>query len=586
MFELKGDVSLIPLGGEFNIGLKALDIIAFKPYLKDLVPGQLGSLKIGLNADVSGTMEDVALNGTMSLSELDFVPDAMPDAALDNAVVDIGYDFNYNQKQDALSLQKLAVDFNGIKVNSAGEIIAITQNPTLDLDLDVPPLQIRQALDSIPKALVGDTGKLDPAGTVSLQAKFTGPVTDALGVLKSATLNLDKVQATASGYRPALSGRLLLVGDQLTSEDLTVLMGDNRADISLQADKLFGKTISVTADVSSERFELDPLLKGGAGSAVATDQSGALEPGKSGADELGPFEIPLHAKGVVNVSQAVWKGLTINNFLARYELKDNILTMTRMDGQVAGGSFSNTARIDLGKKGLVYSAELGLNAIQADPLLSALIPKAAGSLLGSMVMTLKLSGRGTQWQALSQKLNGNGEMSVTDGRIVSPGLVNGLAGFLQMSSMDEIAFSNFKGNFRIVDGKVKLDSSITSDELKLYPRGDIGLDGNLNLSLDTRLSPQLATRLDSRGKVTRYLTDEQGWSQVPLLVTGNYSSPRFGLDPKGIKSQAKKALTDKLGQELNKLLGGSENGQEKPDGSDSTTQDNPAGQLIQKLFGN
>jgi len=582
---VRGEVSLLPFGGDFNVDLQSLDVIAFKPYLKDALPGKLGSLKLNINADVAGNAEDISLNGKLNLAELDFVPDAMPEAALKGASVAIDYDLNFKNKDDVLSLKRLSVDFNGINVNSSGSIAAVTKAPSLDLDVDVPNLQIREALHAIPKTLVGDIGSLDPAGAVSAKAKVAGPVSAALGVLKSATVTLDKVQATAGGYRPALSGRLSLAGDQLTSEGLSVLLGDNKADISLKAEKLFAKTIVVSADVNSERFDLDPLLKGGAGSAVATDQSGALQGGKSVNEEIGPFDLPLRASGTVKVGVAAWKGLSIKDFLARYELKDNVLTLSQMDGQVAGGSFSNTAQVDLGKKGLTYNANLGIKAIQADPLLTALSPKAAGSLAGAMDMVLSLSGRGTQWQTLSKKLNGQGDLSLSDGRVISPGLVKGLAGFLQLPNMNEIAFSNFKGNVKIVDGQVKLDSSMTSKELKLYPKGDIGLDGLLNLSLDTRLSPQVASRLDSRGEITKYMTDEQGWSQVPLLVTGNFSSPRFGLDPKGVKSQAKKAIADKLGKELNKFLGGSSTQQETEGGAgDQNT--NPAGQLLQKLFGN
>ena len=48
---------------------------------------------------------------------------------------------------------------------------------------------------------------------------------------------------------------------------------------------------------------------------------------------------------------------------------------------VAGGSFSNSGRVDW-ESGSAYSAQLGLKAIQAEPLLTAFAPKTAGSLLG------------------------------------------------------------------------------------------------------------------------------------------------------------------------------------------------------------
>lgn len=586
--KIDGKVNLLPFGGEFDIDLKNLDAVAFSHYLEDSLPGKLGGLKLSLKAAFSGDLDDVALKGDLQLVDLDFVPDAMPDAALKDARIDVNYDLQFDKGQELLHLEQLEIDYNGIKVNTVGDVTSVLSTPTLAFSVTVPDLQLRQALHSVPKALAGDMTSLDPAGSINVEAEVSGDVSDAAGLLKSATVKLDSVQATAGGYRPALSGLLILAGDTLTSEKLNVRLGDNTADINLRARRLFDKIILVNADISSKRFELDPLLMGGAGSAVATDQSPAGTGGLSSKDEIGPFDIPLHAQGTVNVDEAVWKGMSIKGFLANYELKNNVLEVSKMEGQVAGGSFSNSARVDLGRKGLAYSTHLGLKAIQADPLLTALAPKAAGSLIGALNLDMNLKGRGTQWETLSKKLNGQGDMQVADGRVVSPGLVNGFATILQIPDMNEIAFDDFKGNIKIEDGKLKLNSSITSEQIKLYPKGDIGLDGVMKISLDTRLSPQLSQNLDSKGQVTKYLTDQDGWSQVPLLVSGNYASPRFGLDPKGLKSQAKKALTNELGKQLNKLLGGKSSSQQadSQNGDSKEPAPDPAGQLLQKLFGN
>jgi AsmA protein len=211
-----------------------------------------------------------------------------------------------------------------------------------------------------------------------------------------------------------------------------------------------------------------------------------------------------------------------------------------------------------------------------------------------MDMDLKVKGRGTQWETLSKQLNGQGDMLIADGRVVSPGLVKGFASFLQLANKDEIRFKNFQGDIRIVDGMVNIDSSILSDELKLFPKGSIGLDGSLNLSMDTRLSPSVAGRLDKGGKVTKYLTDKDGWSQVPLLVSGNYAAPKFGLDPKGIQKQASEALGKELGRHLDKLLGSPAPAEQQPGeentGKDPVPAEDPTNKLLQdslkSLFGN
>jgi AsmA protein len=311
-------------------------------------------------------------------------------------------------------------------------------------------------------------------------------------------------------------------------------------------------------------------------------------------EEIGPFDIPVLARGTIKIGKTLYQGLAIDDFHATYQLRDNVLTISRMDGRIAGGSFANKARVDLGTKGLSYSANLGIKGVQADPLLTAFVPKAAGSLLGAMTLDLDVKGRGTRWQTLNRQLNGQGDILVADGRVVSPALVKGFVSFLQMSDTDGIRFKNFRGDVRIVDGKLNIDSSIFSDELKIFPKGSIGLDGTMNLSLDTRLSPALAARLDSRGKVTRYLTDSDGWSRVPLLVSGSYEAPVFGLDPKGLQQQATDALGKELGRQLDKLFGAQapdEREQEQaPAEQESEPAEDPTNKLLQdslkRLFGN
>lgn len=113
----------------------------------------------------------------------------------------------------------------------------------------------------------------------------------------------------------------------------------------------------------------------------------------------------------------------------------------------------------------------------------------------------------------------------------------------------------FSGQVWIADSKAQIDSSLNGRQLKLFPQGSLGLDGSLNLSMDTRLSPELAARLDRRGQVTRYLLDVEGWSQLPLLVSGTLQAPRFGLDPKGVQAQGTRLLQQELQRGFDKLLG-------------------------------
>lgn len=593
--DVDGAVNLLGAAGDFKVKLASVDALAYRPYFKDAVPGKLEGLNLDLETKVSIGLEDVSAVGTINMTGLDLTLDALPDTPLKNAEVEVDYDLSLELNSGTLTLRRGNVDFNSLIAELSGKVNNVFGRPILALQLTVPGIDLKQAMQSLPAGLVAGARKLDPSGTVKVDAQLAGGLGDPVRLLRKAVTTLDNVQMTANGQRPAIFGQLKFADDKLVSEGLEMRMGQNRASIAVSAGNLFGKTIIARADVTSERFQLAPLLSAGGGAGAATGAVvGKGTPSVTRGEELGPFDLPLQASGTINIGKALYKDLFIDNFIASYQLRNNILTISRMDGNLAGGSFSNTARVNLGTKGLTYNVDLAVKTVEADSLLTAFIPKAAGALLGAMDLDLNIKGRGTQWQTMSKQLNGQGDMLVADGRVASPGLVKGFTSFLQLSDTDEIRFRNFRGDVKIVDGKLNIDSRLLSDDLKLFPKGSIGLDGTMNLSVDTRLSPKLAARLDSGGKVTRYLADKDGWSKVPLLVSGNYASPKFGLDPKGLQKQASEALGKELGRHLDKLFSSPDaaaqkDGQEQT-GSETKPVDNPTDKLIQdslkKLFGN
>lgn len=579
--ELDGKVRLNPLSAEGKLALSGLDALQFKHYFEEALPGALDGLTLSLESTFDGGLEALSAKGHLTAADLDLTLEALPEAPLEKAQIGVDYDLAVNLAEDQLALESLKLDFNGMTMQAAGQVTDLTGTPAVVLTVDVPGLDLRAAMQALPAGLLGpEVADLDPAGQMTLQARLIGPVDAAEKLLREATVTLDKVQASAGGQRPSLDGRLLLEGDSLKSEGLTLGLGENRADLALNAANLFGTPLVVRADVTSKKFLLDPLLQGGA--AAAGGDTAATAPSAAAA-ELGPFDIPVRAEGEIRIAETLWQGVQIDDFVASYTLRDNILTINRMDGQVAQGGFQNTAKVDLGKKGLVYSADIDLKAIQADPLVTAFAPKAAGTLFGQLDMALAIQGRGTEWQIVSKQLNGDGDLSISNGKLVSPGLVKGLAGVLNLADLEELIFDVFNGNLRIKNGRVQLNGSINSTQLKLYPKGSIGLDGSLDLGLDTRLSPELAAQLDSSSKVTQYLRDDQGWTRMPLKLGGSVTTPRFGLDPKGVKESATKALQQELGKQLGEKLFG----KPKSDDADAAQEqhEDPATQLLKGLFG-
>ena len=227
-------------------------------------------------------------------------------------------------------------------------------------------------------------------------------------------------------------------------------------------------------------------------------------------------------------------------------LADNILTIEKMSGQTAGGTFSQSGRVDLGRKGLAYQSTLSLQGLQTDPVISACIPSAAGTLFGNLNLDLDASGHGTLPETLKQNLICASRMDIKDGRITGSGLAKALADFLSIDELRELKFSTFNGTVDVKQGRAHLDTELISTDVRMSPKGVVGLDGSLDLSLNAALSPTLMKKLDTSGKAMSFLTDQQGWSQVPLKIKGSFDHPRFNLDTIGLRQQAEEKLLDTI----------------------------------------
>ncbi|MCK9173308.1 MAG: AsmA-like C-terminal region-containing protein, partial [Desulfuromonas thiophila] len=243
-------------------------------------------------------------------------------------------------------------------------------------------------------------------------------------------------------------------------------------------------------------------------------------------------------------------GLTIRNFELRYHLLDNQLTIENLTGQTLGGSFSQQGRVDLRRKGLAYQSKTTLRGLQADPLVSALLPAAAGTLFGQLDLNLDLNGQGTLSDSLRQNLSGNGSIKLADGRLSGNQLTRDLAAFLQLDELRELVFRQVDGRIQLDRGRVKIDSVFDSSRLRMKPQGQVGLDGSLDLTLGASLAPELMQKLDRKGSFSRLLTGADGWGQLPLKLSGSYSAPRFALDSRALGQQAGQQLQQQLLQKL------------------------------------
>ncbi|HSH12783.1 MAG TPA: AsmA family protein, partial [Desulfurivibrionaceae bacterium] len=334
-----------------------------------------------------------------------------------------------------------------------------------------------------------------------------------------------------------------------------------------------------------------------AGAATAPAAPGKVGPSGqvAPAKEAGPFDLPLTAEGEVQIGETVYKGLAVSNFRLVYQLKNNVLTVSRLDGGLAGGRFADTARVELGQSPLVFQTRLELKGIQVEPFLAAFLPAYSGMVTGTVDFDVDAAGRGTLPATIKRTLKGKGALAINNGRFANTPVVQDFATFLGLEELRELGFTRAGGSFTVADGKLSLNSEIGGGKVRLTPIGTVGLDGTLDLSLKPRFAPELTSKLDSKGKFTSFFKDSEGWSELPIKAAGSLSAPRFGLDTAGARRQVEQKVREKLQEEVGKTiqrklldrLGPA--GQPEP-GAAASPEENKSRQLLDQtmrgLFGN
>jgi len=447
----------------------------------------------------------------------------------------------------------------------SGTAAKVGSGPVVALGAKLVAKDLAKLAAGLPPSLGENINKFDLAGGLELNLKLAGGAKQPKELLQGGELTLNAVQLTAGGQRPTIGGQLLLGKDNLESKGLTLTVKEQKLAIGLKVANLLAKPIRLSVAVSGDTLDLNKLLPAKAtATAPSTGASGAsaapVAAKSATKPEPGPLKLPLIANGSVTLNTLLFRTLTISKPALTWRLADNVLNVDSLKGGLAGGSFSDTARVNLGVKGFSYSTQLTVQGVQADQLVAAFAPKASGSIFGSLAFKADIQGNGTQPESIKRNLNGNGNFAITDGKLTGEGFMPQLAGYLKADALRILRFSRYEGDFAIKNSIVTLNSALDGSDARFKTSGTAGFDKSINMGLDLRLSPAITGQV-VRGSAGRFLTDGQGWGILPLKVVGMVGSPRFTLD----SAQAGEHLKGKLQEELSNRLLKDKQGQPRPE---------------------
>lgn len=564
-----------------RIKLSEFNVPSFMPLIAGKFPGKISSAALSLDLTLSGDKKNMTSSGRITADNINMVLNSMPDAPVEGARLGFNYQVSADTVAKTVRIGKGDVDINGIPASLTGTVTSYAREPKLDMNAKLPPIDLADVLRAVPKGLAKKAADMRPAGRISADVNLGGGTANPKTIVRDGQIRLDAVQISINKFNASAAGLINLKNDSLTARGLNLRLNDNAAVLDIEASNLMGKPVLISSKLAADTLNIDQLTAAAKG-AEKPAKGKKPTPEKKGpaGPPPAPVRLPLTADGTVNVRRAIYQKMNIDNFEMQYRLENNVLTINRMNGQTAGGTVSGKLRADLNKAPMAYETSLTIDGTRTNEIVSALFPRAANTVFGNLFINMGLTGAGTAWDDVSRNLAGNADLSLTDGRVTGSGFTQGLAGFLNLPELKVLNFESIKGDLQLQQGKFNVKSDYNSSNMAMTPTGTIGLDGSLNLALNMRLSPELATRIGNKN-ITKLLQDQKGWALVPVKVGGNTTAPRFSLDTGAVQQQlqqkAQESFKKKLEKELQKKLP-----QEK--GSEKDGDQPPVDQLLDKLF--
>lgn len=540
---LDGDAIDMDLALRTNqIGFKEILSLIPAIYMKDFADLRTDGVAT-LRAEAKGRYEgehmpafDVALDVKDAMFRYPALPagvDAINIAArvqstggsLDNTVVSIN-PFNFTMAGNAFSLVA------DVKTPLSDPDFRAAAKGTLDLGKvkEVYPLE-GMALNGVVDADMKVEGRL----SYIEKQEFDRVEAEGELSLSGMQLNMEEfpevfIERSTFGFTPRyleLTKTTVKVGDN----DLTL---DSRFE-NYMGYLLKGTTLKGTLNVSSKHINLNDFMTTSEEStAPQAEESTTEEATEPGATEMAAIEVPANIdfRAEVDMAEVLMDKMVFNNIEGLLVIKERKvdmqnLSLATMGGKVvANGSYSTPvgerARLTAGfaLNDIVFKqAYQELDMVQK---MAPLFEGLSGSFSGSVNVDTPLD---EKMSPVLMALNGEGSLSTKNISLSGIKAMDQVADLLKKPELKTLNARDLKINFTIKEGRVQTKPfDIKLGDYVMNLSGSTGLDQTIDYVGKIAIPA-------SAGELARLGT-------VNMTITGTFSSPKVGLDLKGMAQQA------------------------------------------------
>lgn len=427
------------------------------------------------------------------------------------------------------------------------------------------PVDLELRGESVPldgwAALVPAASAIEAEGTVDVDIAVKG---DAAGAAIPAV----------NGTLALAGGRFLLPDGRLRVEgvDTVISLRGDRVEMPATEIRVNGLPVQVAATVKSLRelsteFSLAAPEIALAGLGASDAQAGQAEVVKD-VDLRGEFRAAENGPGLdvsLRSSAGNVRDVAYENLRGDARLRGKKLTVERVSVSCFGGNVVGAGSVDgLDSETPEFAFRGKIGGMDVAALIERFAPGGAVEMSGRLDATLDVRGRGATWEVARQAMTGGGSVATKDGVLEDVNIadevmksitgVQGLSGLVSPSmrkkypeifTRDDTPFDVLRGNVSIADGVAAVEQlELAAHDYRLDGKGDIGLDNRLDLRMVFTASQRLSEDLSAAVKPIKYVTDDRGRFQLPVVLRGSIPSVRPQPDLDFLSKRLAGALVD------------------------------------------
>ena len=276
-----------------------------------------------------------------------------------------------------------------------------------------------------------------------------------------------------------------------------------------------------------------------------------------------PSEIPITVRGIFRAGAVILPSLEFEQASGKAEYSRGVLRIYDAEADLYGGSLGDlTARMDLSPRktdptlGVASSLEPAweaagkLTGADINLTLQHYLPPSWGTLEGVFNLEGSVSGAGTGEDLLAG-LHVDVSLAVLQAGFRDSAFMKELARKTGIPSLAELTMVDSGGDFQVRDGRFHTPLAVFGNSAsQLALRGSVGFDTSMDFDLWIGIGPGEKRELLSAGILMPYLKDTEGWTYVPVSVSGDFKDPGVAVHPRALVSTVLNVIPDAAGRIL------------------------------------